>query len=201
MSLTTSATDVETGAIRSPITVAEWDVLVASGVLEGQRVQLIDGEKIEMVPEFLPHVQSLGAVVDQLAEQVGVSRLRVQHPLRCTTSPGAPGNDPEPDVAVTRETRGASLGRRVRAEDAELVVEVSQATRRYDLGPKAAVYARAGVPEYWVADLVQEVVVRHLEPGADGYRIIESVDLDDVVRSLAGWEVRLGRGVLRVDED
>lgn len=125
--------------------------------------------------------------------------MRIRHPLRCVHEPDAAGSDPEPDLAVTAEDRRAHLGRRVGAADVDVVIEVSYATRAYDPGPKARVYARAGVVEYWVVDLLEERVVHHTEPSEQGYAQVTSSDLDEAVTSSSGLRVLVGRDVLRAD--
>lgn len=86
-------------------------------------------------------------------------------------------DEPEPDVAVVQ------LGeyREQLPQTALLVVEVADATRRRDLGPKAILYARAGVPECWVVDLPERRVVVHSDPRPDGYVTLRTVREGDVL--------------------
>jgi Uma2 family endonuclease len=57
-----------------------------------------------------------------------------------------------------------------------LVIEVADASLEYDLGEKAALYAEAGVPEYWVVDLVERVLVVHRDPYEGSYRARMTLD-------------------------
>ena len=77
-----------------------------------------------------------------------------------------PFNAPEPDIVVTSEPRGAGI---VPLASVAMLIEVADSTIRYDLGGKAALYARHGVPEYWVVDLNGRRVVRMWHPATDGY--------------------------------
>ena len=72
---------------------------------------------------------------------------------------------PEPDIVLTRY-RG---DRAVPADMVALVVEIADTTLDIDLGRKAALYAAAGVPEYWVVDVNGGRVVQQDRPGDDGY--------------------------------
>lgn len=75
---------------------------------------------------------------------------------------------------------GRSTGGRgaVPAANVLIAVEIADATRDWDLGPKATDYARAHVPNYWVVDLLEQVTHVHTGPDADGYRSIKSVPFD-----------------------
>ncbi len=68
---------------------------------------------------------------------------------------------PEPDVALTAP---ATAPGPVRAESVTLLIEIADSSRDRDLGPKRAIYARAGIPEYWVFDLQHDVVLVFREP-------------------------------------
>lgn len=81
-------------------------------------------------------------------------------------------SEPEPDLYVTSPD---AVARRGLPTAASLVVEVAGSSRTYDLGVKAGLYARVGVPDYWVVDLGNDCVVVHGQPSASGYRHVEPV--------------------------
>jgi Uma2 family endonuclease len=87
-------------------------------------------------------------------------RLRVGHPFAA----GA-WSEPEPDLAVVP----ADDYRHDHPARAVLVIEVSHSSLHKDLGIKADLYAKAGVPEYWVIDVARGVVHRHVQPSPEGY--------------------------------
>jgi Uma2 family endonuclease len=90
---------------------------------------------------------------------------------------------PEPDVAVVAgpcEQHEAELPRA-----ALLVVEVSETSLAFDRGRKADIYARAGVPEYWVVDVRGASVEIRRDPGPAGYATTRVVRRDDAVLPLA----------------
>ena len=78
--------------------------------------------------------------------------------------------EPEPDLVVLRlreDRYGFALPG---PEDILLVVEVAETSARYDREVKALIYAQAGIPEYWLADLNDRTITRCREPAEDGYR-------------------------------
>ena len=76
----------------------------------------------------------------------------------------AANSEPEPDVSVTPGSPRDFLGQH--PATAVIVVEVSDTTLDYDRGPKAGLYAQAGIPEYWILDLADRVLEVHREPVA-----------------------------------
>jgi Uma2 family endonuclease len=98
---------------------------------------------------------------------------------------------PEPDIVVT-DYKGPLV---VPLETVALLVEVSDTTLKIDLGIKLQIYAKAGIPEYWVVDAEGAQIIRHWEPRDDGYAkrdetafgtALESATLAGVVVETAG---------------
>jgi Uma2 family endonuclease len=151
---------------RRPFTVDEYHRMVKAGILrEDDRVELIEGEIVEMAPVGDPHVgcviELTGAFTKQLADRAKVS---VQSPVRLS-----PRSEPEPDLAVLR--LGPEPYRRApRAEDVLLVIEVSDMTLAYDRGIKLRLYAAAGIPEVWIWNLKRRRVLIFRDPIDGAYR-------------------------------
>lgn len=147
------------------LTRGEYDALVDSGVLDGERVELLEGALVAMSPQGEPHMRAIVALnrflVRSLSDEWDV---RPQGPL-------AVGDDsePEPDLAVVpHEPIGSG-----HPLTAALVIEVTVSSQRADLVHKPRLYARAGVGEYWVLDLPREEVVVHRLPGQQDYGDVE----------------------------
>ncbi len=152
---------------------AQFERMVNAGVFGPQdRLELLDGEIIDMAPQNSRHATAVTLVAETLRTVFGAgTTIRVQLPL---------GLDdhalPEPDVAAVpgapRDYRDAHPTR------ALLVCEVSDTTLAYDRGRKLGAYARAGVPEYWILDLTGETLEVCRGPGNGGYeqRQIMSAD-------------------------
>lgn len=126
-----------------PLRRIEYEVLVEQGMFgEGEHVQLLDGELVEMSPQGAAHA----AVVESLTELLvpallGKARVRVQLPFAAGDA-----SEPEPDVAVV----SAATTRHRHPDSALLVIEVAEISLSVDLGRKARIYAQARVTEYWV---------------------------------------------------
>lgn len=147
---------------RHRLTVDDYDALIASGRLNQARVELIDGELLEMNPEEPVHA-SLTVWLRGLLEDVygDDHHVRAHSPLRATAH-----DQPEPDLALVRGQR-AKQSPHPTGADVVLVIEVSVSTVREDRD-KAAVYARGGVQEYWLVEPDAGQVEVRRGPSPDG---------------------------------
>jgi Uma2 family endonuclease len=154
---------------RKRFTREEVDRLAETGVFAGQRYELIDGDLVDKMGQNPPHVSAIQLLLKWLASIFEVDLIRVQHPMEA-----APGDRerslPEPDLAVLRERKIEHRSRHPRGDEMLLAIEVSDTTVAFDRSRKAALYARAGVPEYWVLDLSRRMLVVHREPDGIQYR-------------------------------
>ncbi|MGQ0594319.1 MAG: Uma2 family endonuclease [Gammaproteobacteria bacterium] len=127
-----------------------------------RRLELIDGEIVEMAPQNEPHAVALCLLHDALRRAYGDGHvIRIQSPLAVDA-----GSAPEPDVAIVpgrpRDFLTGHPGHAV------LLVEIADTTLAYDRSTKRLLYARNGIPEYWLVNLVQGVVEVYSNPqGAD----------------------------------
>ncbi len=145
------------------LTRAQYDALIELGALEGQRVELIEGVLVEVVPQGEEHEEAIEALTHHLVPRVPDPwRVRVQLTLLATDT-----SEPEPDLAIAQR-----LGRS-KPRTAALVVEVAVTSQRTDLVHKAAIYAAAAVEQYWVLDVPRRQVVVHTQPQAGGYGLVE----------------------------
>ena len=144
-----------------PISRAEYDEMVALGMFEDERVELLHGVLVRMSPQGVPH--ALGVQRVNLILTVAVAGRAIPRPQL----PFAAGDDsePEPDFAIVPldycETDHPS--------QALLVVEVASSSLSKDRHIKADLYAAAGIPEYWIVNLVDECVEVHTEPRDGSY--------------------------------
>lgn len=160
------------------------------GFFQGQRVELIEGEIMVHSPQSWPHASTVDRVAGALRRILENGFwVRTQFPLNLGTS------DSEPDVSVVP-------GRREDYSDhpttAELIVEVSDTTLAYDRTRKASLYARVGIAEYWIVNLVntQLEVRRHPQPDPSlhyghGYGSLATLTPPGVVHLLAAPQVSL----------
>jgi Uma2 family endonuclease len=148
-------------AQRRPITRAEYNAMGEAGLFQDERVELIDGVIVRMAPSGEPHDSTIERLNELLLPPlVGRARVRIQLAFVASEY-----SEPQPDVAVVPrdEPWPEHPGR------AALLVEVSASSLRFDRGMKASVYARAGVPEYWVVDVSERTIEVHGAPDAERY--------------------------------
>jgi len=138
----------------------EFHDLGDRGFFDGRRAVLIDGEILVMPMANPAHVTSLHLVAKYLDRTFPNHYLRNQSPLNVGTR-----NDPGPDLAVVEGSIRDYAKRQ--ATTAILVVEISDSSLAFDLGPKSNLYAAASVSEYWVLDLDDRKLVVHRDPMAD----------------------------------
>ena len=137
--------------------------LERSGLLSGNW-ELLDGEIVVKMPQNYPHANATMRLIAYCLSLVGVDRLRTQATMEVYEEDQSL-NRPEPDVLVLRE----SVRRVPLASDVLLVAEVSDTTQADDFGHKATLYARAGIPEYWVLDVARELLVLFRLPEGNEY--------------------------------
>jgi len=115
-----------------------------------ERVELIEGAIVDMPPIGSLHAATVMALAERLIRSIGASaHVRVQQPVTL-----GPDSEPQPDLAVVTGRPERYRAEHPRPEDVLLVVEVADATLRFDLDVKARLYACNGIAEYWVVDLV-----------------------------------------------
>ena len=135
---------------RHKLTVEEYYRMAEVGVLaHDARVELIEGEVIDMAPIGSKHYSAV-ARLHRMLQLAWADKAMVvaQSPLRLSKR-----SEPEPDIVVLKPRDDFYASALPTGPDSLLVVEVSDTTLAYDVRIKAPLYARHGVPEYWVFDL------------------------------------------------
>jgi Uma2 family endonuclease len=173
---------------RRKLSVAEWDRIIASGALpEDDRVELINGEILEMSPIGTRHAACVARLTAAFAPLVsqGVV-LWVQSPVSI-----ADFDEPQPDLALLRPRDDAYADQRPRAEDILLLVEVADTSFDYDRGVKVPRYAASGVQEVWLVDLNGNRVVTLRDAGPDTYQRVRVAGAEDTLVPAALPELRV----------
>jgi Uma2 family endonuclease len=177
-----------TTAVRRRFTVAEFGRLTEAGLARpDERLELIDGEVVEMSPIGERHAACVSQLNHLLSRQWGDAAIvSVQNPL-------VVGRDSElyPDVALLAPRDDFYRGGKPTGRDALLVIEVSDTTLVHDIGTKAPLYGKAGVPVLWVVDLQGGVVEVFTEPSAGGFDLRRTVRATDTLTlaALPGFSV------------
>lgn len=164
-----------------PLRRVEYDVLVEQGWFDGERVELLEGVLVEVSPQGGRHARLVSALSNALVRALPASlEVRVASPFVADDL-----SEPEPDLAVVPRRRTDD-----HPDRALLLVEVSRTSLAKDLGVKARTYARSAVEQYWVVDVLAEVVHVHSGPLGDGWTRIEQVGFDAPLQ-VAGVRVEL----------
>lgn len=144
------------------MSVRRYDQLINLGWFRDQRVELLNGRIIRMAPQSEPH--SVAILLAERAPRVPFGSgyyVRTQMPLHLGKY-----SKPEPDVAVIAGDMRDAV-RTGTPTAAALVIEVSDTTLRKDRGIKASLYARFGITDYWIVNLVDQQVEVHRNPIRD----------------------------------
>lgn len=173
---------------RKRFTRQEVERLQEAGAFDGQRYELIDGDLFDKMGQNPPHASAIRRIHGWLTRILGGDRVQEQLPIE------AAGGDlerslPEPDVAVLADNKPEYEKRHPRGDELLLAVEVSDSTAAFDLGRKAAIYANARVPEYWVVDLPRRMLVVHRNPDGPTYRLVQLFSAADTVTMADRTEV------------
>jgi Uma2 family endonuclease len=163
---------------RTRISTDRYQMMVATGVLtKYDRIELIEGDMLDMAPMGTKH----SAITSRLSE---LFILAVAH--SATVVVGGPVNlgefsEPQPDLMLLKRRADFYSDKLPEAADVLLLIEVSDSSLAFDQGVKLNLYARYGVPEYWVVDVKGERIVTYREPTSMGYaRTIEFAAADSM---------------------
>src|SRR5579862_3313387 len=173
---------------RHRITVEEYHRMLDAEVFDpGRRIELVEGELLERVrPMNPPHASSVQRLNVLLVTTLGTkATVRCQLPV---TLP--PDSEPHPDFALARLDAHAYGDRHPNPDDLLLLIEVADSSRDLDRRQKIPLYARRGISEVWLVDLVDGVIVVHREPIGDWYGSIHTAKRGDFVSPLAFPDAR-----------
>ena len=147
------------------VTIAKWTIdeyhrIIAAGILDHRRVELLKGEIVEMAPEGEAHAYFSSEAGDYLSRLLGDRAL-----IRAAKPITLPNNsEPEPDIAVVQRLGREYLQHHPYPENIFWLIEYSDSTLEKDLEFKSKVYAEAVIPEYWVANLKKRQLIVFRDP-------------------------------------
>jgi Uma2 family endonuclease len=133
------------------LSVAQYHAMARHGILEEDApVELLEGWLVQKMTKHPPHTLTTG-LVRRALERVLPSgwHVKTQEPITTLES------EPEPDASVVRGDLRDYGDRHPGPRDVALIVEVADTSLRQDRGPKKRIYARARIPVYWIANLVE----------------------------------------------
>ena len=157
---------------RRRFTVDEYYRMAEAGILcEDDRVELIEGEIVEVAPIGSRHAACVDSLNQAFSERVGERAIvRVQNPVRLSIR-----TEPEPDIVLARPRPDRYRQAHPGPADVLLLIEVADTSLAYDRRVKIPMYARAGIVEVWLVDLKGQVVLRYADPHEGAYRLTERV--------------------------
>jgi len=158
----------EEGLIRRHrYTVDEYYRMGESGILkQGDRVELIEGEIVDMVPVGSTHVGIVNRLNKLLVQTLGDKAVvSVQNPVRLSAF-----SEPEPDIALLRPRNDFYSGAHPGPADVLLIIEVSDSSLDYDRGVKLPLYARHEIPVVWLVDIQQKQMLVFRSPSREGFK-------------------------------
>ena len=177
---------------RRRFTIREFEKMIRKRIFkEDERIELIDGEIIEMSPIELPHMVCVGKLQLLFHEMLGrTAHIWIQNATRM------PNNSrPQPDVMVLKWRGDFYAGKYPTPDDILLVIEVAFSSLAYDRKVKALKYAAAGIQEYWIANVKDNVVEVYTNPTKSGYANIRTAGQGESLPLPAGLE-----GSISVDD-
>jgi Uma2 family endonuclease len=144
-------------------TINDVVAMAEAGILRNdERVELIEGQIVEMRSQGTRHIWAVSRLTRMFNRRDDVL-VTPQSTFEITGT-----NGPEPDVVVLRAS--TSEDHRPSPPDTVLVIEVAKTSPAYDRAIKGPLYARAGIPEYWIVDLAGARIEVYREPSEAGYR-------------------------------
>jgi Uma2 family endonuclease len=157
-----------------PLRREEYDKLIELGAFQNEKIELLEGWLVKMSPIGPPHhsaVTSLSEIL--LPPLLGRATVRVQGPFAALDL-----SEPEPDLAIVpREYYDTA-----HPDKAYLIIEVAESSLSIDRGVKLRLYARCGVPEYWIVNVPEKKIEVYTEPGTETYGKVERYERGQSVR-------------------
>ncbi len=151
-------------------TIADYHRMVECGVLRDRRVELLQGDIVEMSPVSPLHYATSKGGSQYLATQLrGRADVRFNGPITLADS------EPEPDIVIARLSESAYFDRHPGPEDIYWIIEVAQTSLNRDRTLKARIYAAAGIPEYWLLDLTGAALIVLRSPQGGQYTEVQTL--------------------------
>lgn len=168
-------------------TTSEYHRMAQNGILsEDDRVELIEGEILEMTPIGSHHASRVDRLNALFSERLGARAIvRVQNPIHISAH-----SEPQSDLALLEPRDDFYAEAHPEPEDVLLVVEVAETSADFDREVKLPLYARAGIPETWLLDLAADCI-EAFKPSPQGYGEIRRLWRGQVIAPRAFPEVEL----------
>ncbi len=170
------------------ITVDEYDRMIEAGIYtENDRIELLNGEIIEIMPKGPKHTAANSRIVRFLIKLFDEKAIvRGQDPIRLDDF-----SEPEPDIVLANWDEKEYSENHPTPADVLLIMEISDTTLAYDREAKARAYSRNGIQQYLLLNLQNETLEDYREPNADGYGAKRTYRSGDVFNLVAFPEIEI----------
>ena len=167
-----------TGSRPHLFTVADYYRMADAGLFhEDSRVELIQGQIIDMSPIGAPHFRMVNRLNRLLVPLVGARGIvSVQNPVRLDD-----GSEPQPDVTILHPRMDEEDAGAPGPADVLLLIEVADSSLGFDRATKLPLYAGAGIREYWIVNLQERAVEVHRTPEGDRYAQVRRAGLGELL--------------------
>ena len=158
--------------------VAEYYRMAETGILKPEeRVELIDGEIIDMAPIGIEHAYGVTRLTTIFTRKAGDKAIvSTQNPIRLNLH-----SEPQPDIALLRYREDFYRHTRPGPEDVLLLVEVADSSLRFDREIKLPLYARHAIPEVWIVDLEHQGLEVYRRPVEGKYLEISYPERGEII--------------------
>ena len=170
------------------ITVAEYDRMIEAGIYtENDRIELLNGEIIEIMPKGTKHTSANSKIVRFFIRLFDEKLIvRNQDPIVLDDF-----SEPEPDIVLAIWDDNEYAEHHPTPTDILLVMEISDTTLAYDREAKARAYSRNNIRQYLLLNLQNETIEDYREPNADGYQFKRTLRKGDIFNLVAFPEIEI----------
>ncbi len=171
------------------LTTTEYDDMVAKGAFDGlqKKIELINGVIVQKSPAGPVHDDSIEFLNDWSARSTDRDKIRIR--IQSGLSLPELDSRPEPDVLWVKARRYRD--RHPKSDDVLLAIEVADSSIASDRNTKAELYGKAGIAEYWIANIAEEVIHVFRQPASYGYQTQLTVGGDEEISPIAQAAARL----------
>lgn len=161
---------IATEPARHRFTVEEYHRMAKAGIFtEDDRVELLDGEIVEMAPIGRGHAYHVRNLISLFVQRFGQQAIvDAQNPIRLNDV-----SEPQPDLMLLKLPKERYRDRLPAPDDVLLLIEVADTSAAFERRVKLPMYARAGIPEVWLMDINQVEIEVHRDPSPQGYRSVK----------------------------
>ncbi len=142
------------------LTVEQYHTMITTGILtDGDPVELLEGWLAMKISKAPSH-----SFTTQVLREILADRLPFGWFINCHEPITTGDSEPEPDLSIVRGDRRMYSDRHPYPEDVELVIEVADSSLERDRNIKKRIYARAGIPVYWIVNLPERQIEVYSQP-------------------------------------